>query len=404
MTTQRIFCPLHGNIELSPLICEILNTPEIQRLRDVKQLGATYFVFPSANHTRLEHSLGVCHLAGIMGKNLQKNHPELDIQDRFIELLKIAGLIHDIGHGPFSHLYDNYIKSRDEPDHEERGLIIFDKIIKRENIALTKEEVYEIHKMVNPKNRDIFNWKYQIIANKSCQIDVDKIDYILRDSFHLGIPHSGEFKKLLEDVRLNKTQANAIELVWDSRLQFDIYSLFATRYRLHKKVYTHHTVKGFEYIIIDIMKGLHRHCRLNGNLKPLSEQPDSIVTQFCYNNSENIMAKNLITRNHPKLVGELVIREKNGDKPVEKLRVILDLFVEELKIGFVSGNNQNPLANVYYYDKSNKNGEAFRINLTDSSFIIPEKFQERIVRVYRTPESSLKEANEFWKEFKKKYE
>ena len=99
-TTQRIFCPLHKNIQLSPLICSILNTPEMQRLRDVKQLGATYFVFPSANHSRLEHSLGVCHLAGIMGKNLQKKHPELDITDRFIELLKISGLIHDIGHGP----------------------------------------------------------------------------------------------------------------------------------------------------------------------------------------------------------------------------------------------------------------------------------------------------------------
>ena len=403
MTTQRIFCPLHGNIELSPLICKILNTPETQRLRDVKQLGATYYVFPSANHTRLEHSLGVCHLAGIMGKNLQKNHPELNIQDRFIELLQIAGLIHDIGHGPFSHLYDNYVKLYDEPEHEERGLAIFDRIVKRDNIELTREEIGEIHKMVNPTGDDVYNWKYQIIANKSCQIDVDKIDYILRDSFHLGIPHSGEFKKLLEDVRLNRTPNNNIELVWDSRLQFDIYSLFATRYRLHKKVYTHHTVKGFEYIIIDIMKKLYRHC-LKTKGRPLSEQPDSIVTQFCYNNPENPLAKNLITRNHSKLVGELIIKEKHIDRPVEKLRIILDLFVEEIKIGFVSGNNKNPLENVYYYNKSNENDEPFRVNLTDSSFIIPEKFQERIVRVYRAPESSVDESNKFWKEFKKKYE
>lgn len=403
MTTQRIFCPLHGNIELSPLICKILNTPETQRLRDVKQLGATYYVFPSANHTRLEHSLGVCHLAGIMGKNLQKNHPELNIQDRFIELLQIAGLIHDIGHGPFSHLYDNYVKLYDEPEHEERGLTIFDRIVKRDNIELTREEIGEIHKMVNPTGDDVYNWKYQIIANKSCQIDVDKIDYILRDSFHLGIPHSGEFKKLLEDVRLNRTPNNNIELVWDSRLQFDIYSLFATRYRLHKKVYTHHTVKGFEYIIIDIMKKLYRHC-LKTKGRPLSEQPDSIVTQFCYNNPENPLAKNLITRNHSKLVGELIIKEKHIDRPVEKLRIILDLFVEEIKIGFVSGNNKNPLENVYYYNKSNENDEPFRVNLTDSSFIIPEKFQERIVRVYRAPESSVDESNKFWKEFKKKYE
>ena len=275
--------------------------------------------------------------------------------------------------------------------------------VKRDNIELTREEIGEIHKMVNPTGDDVYNWKYQIIANKSCQIDVDKIDYILRDSFHLGIPHSGEFKKLLEDVRLNRTPNNNIELVWDSRLQFDIYSLFATRYRLHKKVYTHHTVKGFEYIIIDIMKKLYRHC-LKTKGRPLSEQPDSIVTQFCYNNPENPLAKNLITRNHSKLVGELIIKEKHIDRPVEKLRIILDLFVEEIKIGFVSGNNKNPLENVYYYNKSNENDEPFRVNLTDSSFIIPEKFQERIVRVYRAPESSVDESNKFWKEFKKKYE
>jgi HD superfamily phosphohydrolase len=401
-TTQRIFCPLHKNIELSPLICSILNTPEMQRLRDVKQLGATYFVFPSANHSRLEHSLGVCHLAGIMGKNLQKKHPELNITDRFIELLKIAGLIHDIGHGPFSHLYDNYVKHFDEQEHEERGLVIFNGIVKREKIKLTEEEITTIHKMVNPEGRDIYDWKYQIIANKSCQIDVDKIDYILRDSFHLGIPHSGEFKKLLVDVRLNQTRNNSIELVWDSRLQFDIYSLFATRYRLHKKVYTHHTVKGFEYIIIEIMKQLSQHCAASGGL-PLSQQPDSIVTQFCYNNNNNPLAINLMSRNHPQLVGELILKDKNFEEPVEKLRIIFDLFVEELKIGFVSGNNKNPLENIYYYKKGKENETPFKIKLSDSSFIIPEKFQERIVRVYKTPESSQSEAEEFWNELIKKY-
>ena len=74
---KQIFCPLWGFIELTPLLSKILDTAEMQRLKDVKQLGATYFVFPSATHTRLEHSLGVCHLARLLGESLQKNHPKL---------------------------------------------------------------------------------------------------------------------------------------------------------------------------------------------------------------------------------------------------------------------------------------------------------------------------------------
>lgn len=129
---KQIFCPLWGFIELTPLLSNILDTAEMQRLRDIKQLGATYFVYPSATHTRLEHSLGVCHLARLLGESLQKNQPELKITQRDIEIWQVAGLIHDIGHGPFSHLYDNYVKLVDEPEHEERGLQIFDNLCKRE--------------------------------------------------------------------------------------------------------------------------------------------------------------------------------------------------------------------------------------------------------------------------------
>jgi HD superfamily phosphohydrolase len=408
--SRRIHCPLYGNIELTELACSILNTREMQRLRDIKQLGATYYVFPSANHTRLEHSLGVYHLAGIMARNLQKTHPEANITDRDIELIQIAGLIHDIGHGPFSHLYDHYIKSWGSAEHEERGLRMFETIVEREKIQLSGKEITEIQKMIEPGKKEMYNWKYQIIANKSCQIDVDKIDYILRDSFHLGIPHSGEFKKLLEDVRLNMTPNNNVELVWDSKLQFDIYSLFSTRYRLHKKVYTHHTVKGFEYIIIEIMKLLKSD--YSKTKTPLYMRTDSVVTEFCYNNPNHKLAYALLNRKHPILVGEVVLKDKedvqkskhyelHADKSLEGMRIIIDLIVEELKIGFVSGNDKNPLTNVYYYSKGKEHEEPFKIDLSDSSFIIPEKFQERILRLYRYHNSSHKEALTYWEEIKK---
>ena len=78
MATQ-IHDPIHGTITITPLMKQIIDTPEFQRLRELKQLGATYFVFPSATHTRFEHSLGVSHLAGKLMETLQKNQPRLQI-------------------------------------------------------------------------------------------------------------------------------------------------------------------------------------------------------------------------------------------------------------------------------------------------------------------------------------
>ena len=76
---KQIYDPVHGFIQLTPLMINIIDTPEFQRLRDLKQLGATYLVFPSATHTRLEHSLGVAHLAGETMRALHTSQPELHI-------------------------------------------------------------------------------------------------------------------------------------------------------------------------------------------------------------------------------------------------------------------------------------------------------------------------------------
>ena len=139
MPTKRIYCPIHGFITLTDVMRQIIDTPEFQRLRDLKQLGAAYFVYPSATHSRFAHSLGVSHLAGEAAKSLQTNQPELKITDREIELFRIAGLIHDIGHGPFSHLYDDPLIRGNEPEHEERGCSMFRYMVQAYKIPLTKK-------------------------------------------------------------------------------------------------------------------------------------------------------------------------------------------------------------------------------------------------------------------------
>ena len=134
---KQIYDPVHGFIQLTPLMIKIIDTPEFQRLRDLKQLGATYLVFPSATHTRLEHSLGVAHLAGETYK-----------KDRVIRGSRCQ---------------------------------MFTEMVTTYNLPLAPEEVTQIHRMICPKPED--KWVYEIVANAKNQIDVDKIDYIMGVQF-----------------------------------------------------------------------------------------------------------------------------------------------------------------------------------------------------------------------------
>nr|XP_060480201.1 deoxynucleoside triphosphate triphosphohydrolase SAMHD1 [Panthera onca] len=110
--------PIHGHIELHPLLIRIIDTPQFQRLRYIKQLGGSYYIFPGASHNRFEHSLGVGYLAGCLVRALREKQPELQISERDVLCVQIAGLCHDLGHGPFSHMFDGRFIPLARPDVE----------------------------------------------------------------------------------------------------------------------------------------------------------------------------------------------------------------------------------------------------------------------------------------------
>jgi len=397
MTTQ-IHDPIHNVITITPLMKQIIDTPEFQRLRELKQLGATYFVFPSATHTRFEHSLGVSHLAGELMRVLQWKQPNLLITERVIEITRIAGLVHDIGHGPFSHLYDDYIKAADEHEHEIRGCKLFKSMIKKYNLPLTPREVAQICLMVNPSKDIQTLWSYQIIANKMCQIDVDKLDYIQRDCYHLGLNISETFSRIINSVRVITTPDGRDVLGWPKKIEFNIFNLFAARYRLHKQVYNHHAVKSHEFIIVEILKQIKKSTHQDSTWK----LTDAAI--MCPLHSQfSDLYKKLQTRKINKLVGELVVKlpHKSYHPEDPNPRLILDHLVQLTKIGF-AGGNENPLNQVYYYTKENPN-YGFHSSPQDSSFCIPSQHQELIVRMYSTTGKITQSHKQNWQEIQKQW-
>lgn len=360
--SKTIFDVIHGYIHFKDHLINIINTREFQRLRYIKQLGATNYVFPSANHTRFEHSLGVCYLGGKMIRSLKNHHPELKITERNIELVEIACLIHDLGHGPFSHLWDHYVISATDKEHEIRGLIIFRKMIKEYDLNIQPNEFDIICELVNPtieENKN--NWYYQILANKKFQVDVDKIDYIQRDSYYTGIIGRANYDRIITEARIVQTPENTLELGWSNKLDFELFTIFTNRFKLHKLIYNHHTVKAHEYMIVHLLRSYYKKLKehaikftdLTDNLIMVS--PDLLSIEKCPKIGNTVISI-INNRKLPKFLVEKVISRSSENYNIVMSKINLfsfpqykgDIIIDVVKIKF-STSNYNPMNKIYYY-------------------------------------------------------
>ena len=217
---------VHNFITVPNRIAPFIDVPEFQRLRRVKQLGNVSRVFPSATHMRFEHSLGVMHLAG-------KLCDVLKVDKRIKELIQLAGLFHDVGHGPYSHLYDHILyivrPSHMLNDHEDRSVKIFLDVSKRLNILDNKEEEFVCACITGFHLIGYDPYLFQIISSP---VDVDRLDYLCRDSLHTGLP-SFQYEYII----LNATITHNKTLGFRRKAYEDIKDMFQTRERLHKLVY-----------------------------------------------------------------------------------------------------------------------------------------------------------------------
>uniref|UniRef100_A0A7S2S2L2 HD/PDEase domain-containing protein n=1 Tax=Mucochytrium quahogii TaxID=96639 RepID=A0A7S2S2L2_9STRA len=283
---------IHGRIELPPLAKRIIDTKYFQRLANLKQLGFSALKWRNANHTRFEHSVGVAHLAGEWVRHLQMNQPELGISASDILCVQIAGLVHDLGHGPYSHVFDSKVvpRLRDVKvpwSHEDGSVLLLDALIQDYDINLDEygldpvEDVKIIKDMIlgvdkkERERRDRLNcWPrkrflYDIVANDESGLDVDKLDYLQRDSSRIAVPglSNCNFKCLLEQSRVRKCfeDGRVVERVCFPRDLFRVLATaFRTRFELHQDVYQHTDVKGWEYMMADFLLEVNEDFRFRG--------------------------------------------------------------------------------------------------------------------------------------------
>lgn len=237
--------PLHGYILVNELERKIIDTQPVQRLHYLRQLAGAYLVYPGADHTRFSHSLGVMHLAGEQLSLLQDKQGSQD--DYQLAVVRIAGLLHDIGHGPFSHTFEGVLQKTRKSTHEDltEWLIRTSEIGEiLENEGIDKEDVAMLAR--GRKTPAIPNWMTQIISGPW---DVDKMDFLKRDSHYTGADYGDiDIHRILFSTEIIEDQ-----LMLDTTALFALESLLIARYEMFKAVYYHKTVRAAEIMLVMAM-------------------------------------------------------------------------------------------------------------------------------------------------------
>jgi len=269
---------VHGSIRVDGLYHALLETPELQRLHSVHQLGLAYLVFPGARHSRLEHSLGAYHVAGQMARALHLDADEA-------ALVRAAALLHDLGHPPFSHTLEFLLKDLLGGDHMETTQRL---ILGKETIVLPQERAHlpegpsvaellegagleprtvaslvasepvwstPVQATLGPRRRtgqSYFNGPQYLVQLIHGPIDVDQIDYLLRDAYYTGVAQGiVDLDRLLQTVELYHG-----DLAVHRRGVPAVEGLLVARALMYTSVYFHKTVRIAELMLVKAVERL----------------------------------------------------------------------------------------------------------------------------------------------------
>ena len=236
-----IIDPIHDFIRVYEHEISIIDKPIFQRLRHIRQLSGAHLTYPAAQHTRFEHSLGVMHIASLAGHAL--NEKGIFKSDD-IEILRLAGLLHDIGHGPFSHLFEEIIQEK-KISHEDYGKEI---ILKSEIGDVLSKNGFDkklITKIAFGNSK--FQFMNEIVSGT---LSADMMDYLLRDGYFTGAEHAKiDHKRITQSLYVHHKK-----LALERSALYSFESMMYSRYQMFKAVYFHKTVRAAEVMLIEALR------------------------------------------------------------------------------------------------------------------------------------------------------
>lgn len=312
--------PIHKFIRFTELEKKIIDSNVFQRLRRIKQLAGAHLVYPAAQHSRFEHSLGAMHVAGLAGEHLFS----IGVIDKeSIQELRVASLLHDIGHGPFSHLFEEALKVTGNSNHESLGAKI---ICKTElgdilsDYGFSSQTISEIS-FGNSKVK----FKNEIISGS---LSSDLMDYLPRDGFFTGVEYGKvDHNRIINSFRVTDSKSLALDI--SSFYSFE--SMIISRFEMFRAVYFHKTVRSAEVMLLHSILLSSDTLNLRGlaltdYLKLTDESLICKISSSQNNKVAQEMISNYLDRKLLKCVYERFIRKRdnytklNRDK-IEELRL-----------------------------------------------------------------------------------
>jgi uncharacterized protein len=233
--------PIHDFIRVYDHELKIIDTPIFQRLRRIRQLSGAHLTYPGAQHTRFEHSLGVMHIASQAGQALNEKGI---LKSDDIEILRLAGLLHDIGHGPFSHLFEEVIQQK-KFSHEDFGKEIILKSEIGDSLSKNGYDKKFITKVAFGDSKS--QYMNEIISGA---LSADMMDYLLRDGYFTGAEHAQiDHKRITQSLHVYHKR-----LALEKSALYSFESMMHSRYQMFKAVYFHKTVRAAEVMLLEALR------------------------------------------------------------------------------------------------------------------------------------------------------
>ena len=232
---------VYGDIAIKGIFLKLMETPEVQRLSGIKQLGLTYLVYPGANHTRLEHSLGTSYIAMKMVESLEMGEDEKIMAG-------VAGLLHDIGHFPFSHTLEYLFHARKGKSHVDitRDMITGNLFLPDFEYDVSIKEILSEYGIDAREIADMINGKGELGAIINGSLDADQIDYLVRDSYYTGVAYG-----IIDTDRIIQTMRwHDGKIIFEKKGIVALESMLMARALMYSSVYLHKTVRIAELMLV----------------------------------------------------------------------------------------------------------------------------------------------------------